>query len=122
MGLRNRRQQLRQRRAARLGLRRRPDRGVLPGLAVIARPDLQRLGVLALHERHRGVPGARGASSAPPVPLARAESAGLSRSSLALRAVVVLVVSAAVAAGVGTLISGSGPSTPAATRSIAATR
>jgi hypothetical protein len=35
---------------------------------------------------------------------------------------VVLVVSAAVAAGVGTLISGSGPSTPPATRSIAATR
>jgi hypothetical protein len=56
------------------------------------------------------VPVAPGASSAPPVPLARAESAGLSRSSLALRAVVVLVVSAALAAGVGTLISSSGPS------------
>jgi len=46
----------------------------------------------------------------------------LSRSSLALRAVAVLVVSAAAAAGVGTLISGSSPPAPPATRAIGASR
>jgi hypothetical protein len=46
----------------------------------------------------------------------------LSRSSLALRAVAVLVVSAAAAAGVGTLTSGSRPPASPATRAIGATR
>jgi len=46
----------------------------------------------------------------------------LSRSSLALRAVAVLVVSAAAAAGVGALTAGSSPPAPPATRAIGATR
>ena len=52
------------------------------------------------------MPIAPGVSSAPQVPLPRAQGA---RSSLALRAAVVLAVSAAAAAAVGTLTSGSTP-------------